>query len=105
MEGNPNIGYHTYTYYMLNYLLHRLSRTAPAAIMSNPDPAHHATPPSAAHDGGHGPVLVLLHGLGCTWEVWRPVLPALESQHRVIALTLPGHFGGPAFAGSSEATV
>jgi len=61
--------------------------------------------PSAAHVGGQGSTLVLLHGLGGTWEIWRPVLKALEARHRVIALTLPGHHGGPDYAGSGDATV
>ena len=50
--------------------------------------------PAASYVGGQGSDLVLLHGLGNTWEVWKPVLPALEARHRVIALTLPGHYGG-----------
>lgn len=60
---------------------------------------------SACHVGGQGSELVLLHGLGGTWEVWRPVLTLLEARHRVIALTLPGHHGGPVFAGRGDATV
>ena len=64
-----------------------------------------ATVPSAAHVGGQGSTLVLLHGLGGTWEIWRPVLKALEARHHVIALTLPGHHGGPDYAGSGDATV
>lgn len=51
-------------------------------------------PAADAHEGGSGPVLVLLHGLGGTWHVWKPVLPLLERHHRVIAPTLPGHVGG-----------
>jgi alpha-beta hydrolase superfamily lysophospholipase len=38
---------------------------------------------------------VLLHGLNATWRVWRPVLATLEQRHEVLALTLPGHRGGP----------
>jgi pimeloyl-ACP methyl ester carboxylesterase len=30
-----------------------------------------------------------------TWRVWELVLPALERRHDVLALTLPGHAGGP----------
>jgi pimeloyl-ACP methyl ester carboxylesterase len=37
----------------------------------------------------------LLHGIGAIWRVWSPVLPHLEPHHDVIALTLPGHGGGP----------
>lgn len=39
---------------------------------------------------GSGRPLVLIHGLGSRWQVWRPVLPALEARHDVIALDLPG---------------
>ena len=46
-------------------------------------------------DTGSGTPLVLLHGLGGTWHVWKPVLPLLAKTHRVIAPTLPGHPGGP----------
>jgi pimeloyl-ACP methyl ester carboxylesterase len=49
--------------------------------------------------------LILLHGIGGTWEIWKPMLPALEAKHRVVAITLPGHYGGPAYAGSGDATV
>jgi pimeloyl-ACP methyl ester carboxylesterase len=64
-----------------------------------------ADTPSAMHVAGEGSPLVLLHGLGGTWDIWKPVLPALEARHRVIALTLPGHHGGPDYAGSGDATV
>jgi pimeloyl-ACP methyl ester carboxylesterase len=49
----------------------------------------------AAHRGGAGPPLVLLHGLTVSWRVWTPVLPALERHHEVLAPTLAGHRGGP----------
>jgi len=38
---------------------------------------------------------VLLHGFTDTWRTWELVLPELESEHDVLALTLPGHAGGP----------
>ena len=61
--------------------------------------------PTPAHIGGEGSALLLLHGIGGTWEVWKPVLPALERKHRVIAMTLPGHHGGPQYCGDGDATV
>ncbi|WP_224362351.1 alpha/beta fold hydrolase [Hyalangium versicolor] len=39
---------------------------------------------------GDGPAVLLLHGWPHTWEVWRPVLPALATTHRVIAPDLRG---------------
>jgi len=30
-----------------------------------------------------------------TWRTWELVLPMLEREHQVLALTLPGHAGGP----------
>jgi pimeloyl-ACP methyl ester carboxylesterase len=42
-----------------------------------------------------------------TWRVWELVLPMLERCHEVLALTLPGHAGGPRIDGelSSDAFV
>jgi pimeloyl-ACP methyl ester carboxylesterase len=53
---------------------------------------------TAAHRGGEGPPLVLLHGFTDTWRTWEPVLPALERRFEVFAPTLAGHAGGPPFA-------
>jgi pimeloyl-ACP methyl ester carboxylesterase len=46
------------------------------------------------YEGGSGSTLVLMHGFGGTWRMWKPLLPLLEPHHRVIAATLPGHTGG-----------
>jgi pimeloyl-ACP methyl ester carboxylesterase len=51
---------------------------------------------TAAHRGGAGEPLVLLHGFTDTWRTWELVLPALERRHEVLAPTLAGHAGGPA---------
>jgi pimeloyl-ACP methyl ester carboxylesterase len=40
-----------------------------------------------------------LHGFTCSWRAWKPVLPTLAANHDVIAITLPGHHGGPPLAG------
>jgi pimeloyl-ACP methyl ester carboxylesterase len=45
---------------------------------------------------------VLLHGFTGSWRIWKPVLGTLESHHDVIALTLPGHHGGPAVAPDAD---
>jgi pimeloyl-ACP methyl ester carboxylesterase len=48
-----------------------------------------------SHRGGEGPPLVCLHGFADTWRTWELVLPWLQRRHEVLALTLPGHAGGP----------
>jgi pimeloyl-ACP methyl ester carboxylesterase len=55
------------------------------------------------HRGGAGPPLVCLHGFTDTWRTWELVLPALERRHDVLALTLPGHAGGPPIAAEISA--
>ena len=52
-----------------------------------------------SHRGGSGPPLVCLHGFTDTWRTWELVLPALERDHDVLALTLAGHAGGPPVEG------
>jgi pimeloyl-ACP methyl ester carboxylesterase len=52
-----------------------------------------------SHRGGAGPPLVCLHGFVDTWRTWELVLPALERQHDVLAVTLAGHAGGPPIEG------
>jgi pimeloyl-ACP methyl ester carboxylesterase len=40
---------------------------------------------------GTGPVLLLLHGLGCTHRTWLPVLDSLARRYTVVAPDLLGH--------------
>jgi pimeloyl-ACP methyl ester carboxylesterase len=47
------------------------------------------------HRAGSGEPLVLIHGVGSQWQVWQPVLAALERERDVIALDLPGFGGSP----------
>jgi len=54
---------------------------------------------SPAHRGGAGTPMVCLHGFTDTWRTWELVLGALEEHHDVLAPTLVGHAGGPAFDG------
>ena len=39
---------------------------------------------------GSGPPLVLIHGIGSQWQMWRPVLDRLTPEREVVALDLPG---------------
>jgi pimeloyl-ACP methyl ester carboxylesterase len=49
---------------------------------------------------------VCLHGFSDTWRVWELVLPALEREHDVLAVTLAGHAGGPPIEGEvTDATL
>jgi len=40
---------------------------------------------------GSGPVLLLIHGMGGTFENWQAVIEGLARKHTVIAPDLPGH--------------
>jgi len=44
---------------------------------------------------GSGPPLLLLHGLGMSKIVWRPVVPLLAREREVVALDLPGFGDSP----------
>lgn len=44
---------------------------------------------------GAGKPLLLIHGLGSTWQTWEPVLAGLSAHREVIAVDLPG-FGATA---------
>ena len=47
--------------------------------------------PSAAASFGHGPAIVLVHGLGSTREHWLATARLLSHDHRVTLTDLPGH--------------
>ncbi|HET9154212.1 MAG TPA: alpha/beta fold hydrolase [Solirubrobacterales bacterium] len=42
-------------------------------------------------EAGEGPVLLLIHGIGGTFENWQEVVEPLSRHHKVIAPDLPGH--------------
>jgi pimeloyl-ACP methyl ester carboxylesterase len=71
-----------------------LGRRRRAALRAVPE----IIPTTPSYAGGSGTPLVLLHGVGATWRVWRPVLPLLERRHAVFAPTLPGHCGAERLA-------
>jgi len=47
--------------------------------------------PIASYSMGHGPTIVLVHGLGSRIEHWLPVARKLARTHRVVLAELPGH--------------
>lgn len=52
------------------------------------------------HCAGTGDPLLLIHGLGLARRCWRPILPALERGHHVVAVDLPGFGEAPPFDGT-----
>ncbi len=42
-------------------------------------------------EAGKGPVLLLIHGIGGTFENWQEAIEPLSRHHKVIAPDLPGH--------------
>lgn len=49
---------------------------------------------------GTGRKLLLIHGLGGSWQSWSTILDKLAAQRAVIAIDLPGHGATPAEADS-----
>jgi pimeloyl-ACP methyl ester carboxylesterase len=47
------------------------------------------------HRAGSGEPLVLIHGTGSQWQVWRPLLDRLAPHRDVIAVDLPGFGASP----------
>ena len=47
-------------------------------------------------DRGIGRKLLLVHGLGGSWQSWSPILDLLSVSRTVIAIDLPGHGATPA---------
>jgi pimeloyl-ACP methyl ester carboxylesterase len=56
-----------------------------------------AEPSSSLYRAGEGEPVVLLHGFTGHWRHWKPVLADLVARYEVIAPTLSGHNGGPAY--------
>lgn len=47
------------------------------------------------HREGAGPPLVLMHGVGLSWQIWRPVIGPLARDFEVIACDSPGFGDSP----------
>ncbi len=55
---------------------------------------------SIAH--GQGKPLLLVHGLGSSWNAWRTILNGLGREREVIAIDLPGHGGSTKTVGDAS---
>lgn len=53
---------------------------------------------------GEGPGLLLVHGLGGSAVVWRPVIERLAASHDVVAIDLPGFGRSPSLPGGAAPT-
>jgi pimeloyl-ACP methyl ester carboxylesterase len=51
------------------------------------------------YSGGEGEPLVLIHGIGSSWRVWKPILERLERRYEVLAVSLPGYGDSPPLEG------
>jgi len=73
--------------------------------VTSPSPATRSTAqgrsvPSFQHiRRGQGKPLLLIHGLGSSWQTWAPILAGLEAQREVIAVDLPGFGHTPPLPG------
>ena len=53
------------------------------------------TKPTPSERAGSGEPLLLIHPFTMSHHVWRPMIEDLSADHDVLAVTLPGHYGGP----------
>lgn len=51
--------------------------------------------------GGDGPSLMLIHGVGLNADSWGPMLPYLEKYFSITAIDLPGHGKSPSITANS----
>ncbi len=59
------------------------------------------TAPVVNHrSSGSGPVLVAVHGVGCTLAFWEDVIPLLDGSFTCVAVDVPGFGRSPAPAGA-----
>ncbi|GAA4808131.1 alpha/beta fold hydrolase [Tomitella cavernea] len=58
-------------------------------------PGHGDGAPRPYRHAGSGEPVLLIHPFLMTHEVWTEVVDLLAMDHEVLAVTLPGHWGGP----------
>ena len=54
---------------------------------------------------GEGEPLFLIHGIGSTWRVWKPVFEQLEARHEVLGVDVPGFGRSAAFPPGTRPTI
>ena len=54
---------------------------------------------------GKGEPLLLIHGIGSTWRVWKPVLDRLEASHEVLSVDVPGFGHSAPLPAGTEPTI
>jgi pimeloyl-ACP methyl ester carboxylesterase len=57
------------------------------------------------HREGAGPPLVLIHGIGLRWQIWRPVIAPLAQDFEVVACDSPGFGQSPPLADGVSPTI
>ena len=68
-----------------------LDGLAAPAVSAGPRPEASFGPIAMHHvRRGHGKPLLLLHGIGGSWQSWQPIIDELARERAVIALDLPG---------------
>jgi pimeloyl-ACP methyl ester carboxylesterase len=60
---------------------------------------------SDRYRGGSGEALVLIHGAGASWRVWKPLLGALTAEREVLAPRLAGHYEAEPLASGVAPTI
>lgn len=83
------------------------ARRAPPAL-SPPNTRVNDTPKAAQGANlfhvrrGSGRPLLLIHGLGSSWQGWAPILEPLAAEREVVAVDLPGHGQTPPLQGETS---
>jgi pimeloyl-ACP methyl ester carboxylesterase len=54
---------------------------------------------------GSGEPLFLIHGIGSTWRIWKPILDRLEARHEVLGVDLPGFGYSPPLPAGTTPTI
>jgi pimeloyl-ACP methyl ester carboxylesterase len=82
-----------------------MSSASAAAAETDARAAEPERPLINNHREGSGPPLVLIHGIGLRWQIWRPVIGRLAADFQVIACDSPGFGQSPPLADGVSPTI